>query len=257
MENKYYNRELASILKEHNVKDDQGLSSKEAKKRLELYGQNLFTKMKEKSLLQEIKETLSEQLMIILLIAAGISLLIKEYHDAIGICFAVLLSTTIGILTESRSKKAAHAIAKHHKIPAVRSRKGKTSVPIGFLFAAGPGRQLHPELRFRHFSPPGQPVRQIAQIQTQKMILLHQRRPIFLLLLPVRLQKAQLLPGSSQFRKQQTLFPAVGFQGIFQKYGTEILLLGAGPSQRTSAAGVFAGRFQKGFPVDWQRFHIH
>ena len=110
MENKYYNRELASILKEHNVKDDQGLSSKEAKKRLELYGQNLFTKMKEKSLLQEIKETLSEQLMIILLIAAGISLLIKEYHDAIGICFAVLLSTTIGILTESRSKKAAEAL---------------------------------------------------------------------------------------------------------------------------------------------------
>ena len=61
-------------------------------------------------LLQEIKETLSEQMMIILLIAAGISLLIKEYHDAVGICFAILLSTTIGILTESRSKKAAEAL---------------------------------------------------------------------------------------------------------------------------------------------------
>ena len=110
MENKYYNRELESIFKEHNVKEDQGLSSKEAKKRLELYGANLFTRVKEKSLLQEIKETLSEQLMVILMIAAGISLLIKEYHDAIGICFAVLLSTTIGILTESRSKKAAEAL---------------------------------------------------------------------------------------------------------------------------------------------------
>ncbi|MBE6021710.1 MAG: calcium-translocating P-type ATPase, PMCA-type [Cellulosilyticum sp.] len=110
MENKYYNRELGSILKEHNVKEEQGLSSKEAKKRLELYGPNLFTKMKEKNLLQEIKETLSEQLMVILLIAAGISLLIKEYHDAIGICMAILLSTTIGILTESRSKKAAEAL---------------------------------------------------------------------------------------------------------------------------------------------------
>ncbi len=110
MENKYYNRELESIYKEHNVKENQGLSSKEAKKRLELYGPNLFTRMKEKSLLQEIKDTLSEQLMIILLIAAGISLLIKEYHDAIGICFAILLSTTIGILTESRSKKAAEAL---------------------------------------------------------------------------------------------------------------------------------------------------
>ena len=87
MENKYYNRELSVILKEHNVQEDQGLSTKEAKKRLSLYGLNLFTKAKEKSLLQEIKETLSEQLMIILLIAAGISVLIREYHDAIGICF--------------------------------------------------------------------------------------------------------------------------------------------------------------------------
>lgn len=110
MENKYYNRDLESIFKEHNVKEDQGLSSKEADKRLELYGANLFSRMKEKSLLQEIKETLSEQLMVILLIAAGISVLIKEYHDAMGICFAILLSTTIGILTESRSKKAAEAL---------------------------------------------------------------------------------------------------------------------------------------------------
>lgn len=110
MENKYYNRELGAILKEHNVTEERGLSTKEAEKRLTLYGPNLFTKAKEKSLLQEIKETLTEQLMVILLIAAGISVLIGEYHDAIGICFAVLLSTIIGILTESRSKKAAEAL---------------------------------------------------------------------------------------------------------------------------------------------------
>ena len=110
MEKKYYNRELNTIFKEYHVKEEQGLEEKEAKKRLEVYGPNLFTRAKEKSLLQEIKETLSEQLMIILLIAAGISMLIKEYHDALGICFAVLLSTTIGILTESRSKKAAEAL---------------------------------------------------------------------------------------------------------------------------------------------------
>ena len=110
MENKYYNRELSTIFKEHDVREEQGLSTKEAKKRLSLYGFNLFTKAKEKSLIQEIKETLTEQLMVILIIAAGISVLIKEYHDAMGICFAILLSTTIGILTESRSKKAAEAL---------------------------------------------------------------------------------------------------------------------------------------------------
>ena len=110
MEKKYYNREIQTILSEYHVKEEQGLDQKEVQKRLSTYGQNLFTRAKEKSLLEEIKETLSEQLMIILLIAAGISMLIREYHDALGICFAVLLSTTIGILTESRSKKAAEAL---------------------------------------------------------------------------------------------------------------------------------------------------
>lgn len=110
MENKYYNQDIEYIYKEHHVDPSQGLNEKEAEKRLEMYGLNLFTKAKEKSLLQEIKETLTQQLIVILLIAAAISLLIKEYHDAIGICFAVLLSTTIGLLTESRSKKAAEAL---------------------------------------------------------------------------------------------------------------------------------------------------
>lgn len=110
MENKYYNRELSSLMEEHHVSAEKGLTSQEAKKRLALYGPNLFTKHKEKSIFEEIKETLTEQLIVILLIAAGISVLIKEYHDAIGICVAVLLSTTIGILTESRSKKAAEAL---------------------------------------------------------------------------------------------------------------------------------------------------
>ena len=110
MDKKYYNRTLEDLLAEHRVSAKEGLTSGEARKRQELYGPNLFTKHKEKTILEEIKETLTEQLIIILLIAAGISVLIREYHDAIGICFAVLLSTTIGILTESRSKKAAEAL---------------------------------------------------------------------------------------------------------------------------------------------------
>nr|WP_302595152.1 calcium-translocating P-type ATPase, PMCA-type [uncultured Cellulosilyticum sp.] len=112
MENKYYNQEIEDVLKGLNTSSKQGLSDTEAKERLKRYGPNSFTKAKEKSLLGEIKDALTQQLIIILLIAAGISLLIGEYHDAIGICLAVLLGSTIGILTESRSKKAAEALNK-------------------------------------------------------------------------------------------------------------------------------------------------
>lgn len=112
MENKYYNQEIDDVLKELSTNEKQGLSDEEAKERLKRYGPNSFTKTKEKSLLGEIKDALTQQLIVILLIAAGISLLIGEYHDAIGICLAVLLGSTIGIMTESRSKKAAEALNK-------------------------------------------------------------------------------------------------------------------------------------------------
>lgn len=110
MENKYYNQEIEDVLKVLNTSSKHGLSNEEAKERLKRYGPNSFSKTKEKSLLGEIKDALTQQLIVILLIAAGISLLIGEYHDAIGICLAVLLGSTIGILTESRSKKAAEAL---------------------------------------------------------------------------------------------------------------------------------------------------
>lgn len=112
MENKYYNQEIEDVLKGLSTNAKCGLSHEEAEERLKRYGPNSFSKAKEKSLLGEIKDALTQQLIVILLIAAGISLLIGEYHDAIGICLAVLLGITIGILTESRSKKAAEALNK-------------------------------------------------------------------------------------------------------------------------------------------------
>lgn len=110
MEHTPYSKTLEQLYSVYEVSSQQGLNEKEATKRLTKYGPNLFSKVKEKSLLQEIREILTGQLMVILLIAAGISLLIGEYYDAMGICFAILLSSTIGILTESRSKKAAEAL---------------------------------------------------------------------------------------------------------------------------------------------------
>lgn len=94
------------------IEEIEGLSLNEVQKRRLKYGPNEFTRAKPPSMLHELKEALSEQLIIILLIAAGISLLIQEYHDAIGICIAVLIGVTIGIVTENRSKKAAEALAK-------------------------------------------------------------------------------------------------------------------------------------------------
>lgn len=111
MENKYYRQPKENVLRSLKVSEEKGLTHKEADNRLREYGKNEFTKPKQASLLQEVKEILGQQLIIILLIAAGISLLIKEYHDAIGICLAILIGSVIGLVTENKSKKAAEALA--------------------------------------------------------------------------------------------------------------------------------------------------
>jgi len=109
---KFFKESKEEVLKELDVDSSQGLSNEEVKKRIEKYGHNQFTKQEEGSLWDDIKDAVTEPMMIILLIAAGISALIGEYHDAIGIICAISLGITIGIVTEGKSKKAAEALAK-------------------------------------------------------------------------------------------------------------------------------------------------
>jgi len=89
-----------------------GLSSEDVLVAKEKYGENEFSKHKENSALVDILHVLREPLMLILLIAGGLSFLVGEYEDGVGIFIAVILGILIGRLTEGRSKKAAEALSK-------------------------------------------------------------------------------------------------------------------------------------------------
>ena len=89
-----------------------GLTSQEVDQLRSKYGINEFSKPKEKSLFKEIFEVFKEPLMVILIIAGGMSLLVGEYQDGVGIFMAVLLGIIIGRVTEGKSKKAAESLAK-------------------------------------------------------------------------------------------------------------------------------------------------
>ena len=88
-----------------------GLSTHEVAVAKEKYGVNEFTKAKEKSVILDILHVLKEPLMMILIIAGGLSFLVGEYQDGVGVFIAVLLGILIGRLTEGRSKKAAEALS--------------------------------------------------------------------------------------------------------------------------------------------------
>lgn len=109
---KYFNEKISKVLENLSVDSSTGLSSSEAKTRLEKYGPNEFTAQEKSSIWDNIKEALTEPMMIILLVAALISALIGEVHDAIGIICAVAIGIGIGIFTEGKSQKAADALSK-------------------------------------------------------------------------------------------------------------------------------------------------
>lgn len=109
---KYFNEASQKVLQELKVDPQKGLVSEDAKSRQQKYGKNEFTPGEEETLWDSIKDAITEPMIIILLIAAGVSGLVGEFADTIGIIVAVGLGITIGIVTEGKSKKAAKALSK-------------------------------------------------------------------------------------------------------------------------------------------------
>ncbi|MGG7145953.1 calcium-translocating P-type ATPase, PMCA-type [Clostridium butyricum] len=109
---KFYSKSSEEVAKELDVEISKGVSNEEVAKRKEKYGKNEFTVKEEGGFLQDLKEALSEPMILILIAAALISALIGEFTDSVGIVGAIVLGVGIGMITEGKSKKAAEALSK-------------------------------------------------------------------------------------------------------------------------------------------------
>ena len=109
---RYYNKSSDETLKYLKVNSEVGLSANDVDERIKKYGFNEFKVKEGKSLIEEIRDSIMEPMILILLAAAVISSFVGEVHDAIGILGAVILGLAIGAATESKSKKAAQALSK-------------------------------------------------------------------------------------------------------------------------------------------------
>ncbi|HEX3039438.1 MAG TPA: calcium-translocating P-type ATPase, PMCA-type [Caproiciproducens sp.] len=95
-----------------------GLSSGEAEERKKEYGKNELAPPKKKSLLLRFLAQFSDFMIIILLIAAGISFVTSylqqdnDYIDSIIILAIVVINAVIGLIQESRAEKAIEALKK-------------------------------------------------------------------------------------------------------------------------------------------------
>ncbi len=112
---KLYTRTSEEVLQEFGTSTE-GLSSAEAKSRLETYGPNKLKKAEKPSLLQRFLAQLKDPMLIILMIAAGVSAATNllaghnEMAEVVIILAVVLLNAVLGVFQESKAEAAIEAL---------------------------------------------------------------------------------------------------------------------------------------------------
>jgi Ca2+-transporting ATPase len=124
MEKTWHSKTPQEALSELNVTST-GLTTQNAQERLTQYGPNELKKEKGKSPLKLLLGQFTDILMIILLIATGLSFVAGEATDAIIILAIVIASATLGFTQEYRSEKAVEALKKMTSPTASVLRDGK------------------------------------------------------------------------------------------------------------------------------------
>jgi len=104
---KIYNQEIKDALDEFNS-SPQGLSEEYYQKNLSKFGLNELEKRKRKSLLGKLIKNLIEPIIIILFLAAVVSLFLGDVLDFTVILGVVVINTIISLIQESKSEKAFH-----------------------------------------------------------------------------------------------------------------------------------------------------
>ena len=109
----------------------EGLSAADAQSRLEKHGKNKLDEKKKKSLAAAFLEKLADPMLIILMIAAVLSVLTSslsgetEWSDAIIILVVVLINAVLGVVQESKAEKAIEALQQMSKAKTRVRRDGK------------------------------------------------------------------------------------------------------------------------------------
>lgn len=105
-------------MQELNTDVKKGLSSAQARKRLEQYGKNQLEEGKKKSLLRKFLEQFSDFMVIVLLFAAGVSFVTSIYSgdgdlvDPVIILLIVIVNALIGVAQENKAERAIDALKK-------------------------------------------------------------------------------------------------------------------------------------------------
>lgn len=107
---KYFNLSVKETAEDLQVNLSNGLSGNEAAERSQKYGSNRLEGGKEKSILQMAIEQLKDFLVLILMVAAIVSIFLGESLEGIVILAIVVLNTFLGVYQENKASNALKAL---------------------------------------------------------------------------------------------------------------------------------------------------
>lgn len=120
----------ATEVLDHLKVEENGLTSLEAKRRLEHYGPNQLKEAPRPGFLQTLWEQLNNFVVILLIVASGISALLGDYVESAAIMAIVVLNAVLGIVQERRAEEALAALKKLAAPDALVMRDGRRlSIP--------------------------------------------------------------------------------------------------------------------------------
>src|ERR1017187_1021335 len=89
-----------------------GLTVSEAQNRLVRYGQNILRNESKKSVFELLIKQLKSSLVYLLLVAASLSFVLREFSDGVVILVILFINTGLGFYQEFRSEKAVEKLQK-------------------------------------------------------------------------------------------------------------------------------------------------
>ena len=110
-EHEWHALKTEQVLNHFEVQDN-GLTTEEAKKRLDQYGPNQLKESPRPTFLQMLWEQLNNFVVILLIVASVISALLGDYVEAAAIMAIVVLNAVLGIVQERRAEEALAALKK-------------------------------------------------------------------------------------------------------------------------------------------------
>ncbi|QAS61470.1 calcium-translocating P-type ATPase, PMCA-type [Clostridium septicum] len=149
----WFNKDVEDTVKNLNSNIINGLSSSDAKSRLEKNGPNKLAGKKEKSIIQLFFSQINDVMIYILIIAAIISAFMGEISDAIIILIVILVNAIIGVVQESKAEKALEALKNMSTPKALVKRDGEIieipseEVVLGDIVIIDAGRYIPADLR--------------------------------------------------------------------------------------------------------------